>query len=357
MRSFVFLTFLVVACNAGFSGRQPKWEIDEGPCLPMPSPDEDQVNNILIILWTEIKDLSEQMKTLTEKTDNLQSTIIVMASKMTQLEDDLAGTSQKLDEVIYDVTYLTALVQEGGDSNDIANELQQLDEKLAEQDEWIQYIQSNVTQLYDQDEALQREVQECDVKLLELENLILFNATQLNDEDIAIQQDMQDMTQQYQQDYADVNIKISELEQEVEDNYQEFLEATYRYEISSNDVYSWQAARDYCQKEGGDLAYHGLDTIEQRTEIICNTLNWCNSGIRFPWWGLRKREGTTSTWEYVDGTLADDNDILWYSIGQKSEQGQDCGNIRVDSSSSDHHMDAVSYYCDHEYYAFCEFKV
>ena len=50
---------------------------------------------------------------------------------MTQLEDDLAGTSQKLDEVIYDVTYLTALVQEGGDSNDIANELQQLDEKLA----------------------------------------------------------------------------------------------------------------------------------------------------------------------------------------------------------------------------------
>ena len=32
-----------------------------------------------------------------------------------------------------------------------------------------------------------------------------------------------DMTQQYQEDYADVNIKISELEQEVKDNYEEFL--------------------------------------------------------------------------------------------------------------------------------------
>ena len=40
------------------------------------------------------------------------------------------------------------------------------------------------------------------------------------------------MTQQYQQDYAEVNNKISELEQEVEDNYNELFKGNDEQTIS-----------------------------------------------------------------------------------------------------------------------------
>ena len=38
----------------------------------------------------------------------------------------------------------------------------------------------------------------------------------------------------------------------------------YRFEVTSNDDYTWQGARDYCTARNGDLAYHGLDTISKR---------------------------------------------------------------------------------------------
>ena len=40
----------------------------------------------------------------------------------------------------------------------------------------------------------------------------------------------------------------------------------YTYDVTpgGND-YTWQEGRDYCQSRGGELAYHGLDTIEKRT--------------------------------------------------------------------------------------------
>ena len=38
----------------------------------------------------------------------------------------------------------------------------------------------------------------------------------------------------------------------------------YRYEVSSTASYTWKEARNYCRNKGGDLAYHGLDTIDKR---------------------------------------------------------------------------------------------
>merc|ERR1712136_643011 len=170
----------------------------------------------------------------------------------------------------------------------------------------------------------------------ELEDLIQFNTTQLNDQDIAI-------------------------EQEIEDNNNELAKkVSYRYEISQNAGYTWDTARSYCLNIGGDLAYHGLDTIEKRNETICNTLGRCDDpSYNYLLWGIHKQAGTTYIWEYIDGTLATDNDIIWYNEYQKSYNGYDCSYMLVNTASSNH-MKADSMPCDrggNNYYAFCEFEV
>ena len=38
----------------------------------------------------------------------------------------------------------------------------------------------------------------------------------------------------------------------------------YHYEVSATDDYTWQEAGNYCVNKGGNLAYHGLDTIDKR---------------------------------------------------------------------------------------------
>jgi len=298
------------------------------------SPDDNNVNSILLILWTELNDISEQVKLLAEKTDTLETAMILMTNKMGKLEDGLEENSQKLNEV-------TSTGQGNNDSSDITNELQQMNEKLAEQD----------------------------AKLSELDNSIQSNATQLQNQDIAMQQDLLNMTQTYQQDFAEINNKISELEQccgqcqGLNETVSVNETVSYRYEISQNGGYSWNTARQYCVDNGGDLAFHGLDTIEKRDEIICDTLGWCDNHYDdYLWWGIHKRQGTSDIWEYLDGTLAYDNDIIWYNESQTSESEQDCSSIRVYPGSSTYHMKAYSWDCDYSsssisIYAFCEFEV
>jgi len=336
MRNFAFLALLLVACNVS-STEQLNKAMDEvvtkdgTPTIPI-SPDDNNVNSILLILWTELNDISEQVKLLAEKTDTLESAMILMTNRMGKLEDDLEENSQKLNEVT------SAAAQGNNDSSDITNELQQMNEKLAEQDE----------------------------KLSELDNSIQSNATQLYDQDIAMQQDLLNMTQQYQQDFAEVNNKISELElcceqcQGLNETVSVNETVSYRYEISQNDGYSWDTARQYCMNQGGDLAFHNLDTIDKREQIICNTLGWCDDHYAdYLYWGVHKRQGTSDIWEYLDGKVAYDSDIIWYNETQKSEKTQDCGYMLVATGSS-HHMKVLSYVCDSSssiYYAFCEFEV
>merc|ERR1712136_619019 len=96
-----------------------------------------------------------------------------------------------------------------------------------------------------------------------------------------------------------------------------------------------------------------------RDEIICDTLGWCDDHYDdYLWWGIHKRQGTTDIWEYIDGTLAYDSEIIWWDSNQKSESGQDCGYVLVYPGSSSHKK-AGSWSCDDSIsnsYAFCEFQ-
>jgi len=376
MRIFVFLAFISVACSALSEDQlQQVMEnetLDGIPSVPT-SPDDNTINSILLLIWTDLNELSEQVKELNEKTttlqattDSLQSQILLVNNKIGKLEDDLEDNTETLNEVKTDLDELKKTAEDS-DVSEMAEELEELNEELDEYEENLSelegVLQYNVTQLSDEDFAMEQDIQEFDNELSELEDLIQFNATQLSNQDIAIEQDVQDMTQQYQQDYAEVNTKISELEQEVEDNYNELKEIVvwlsdgYRYEISQSGAYTWDTARQYCNDRGGDLAYHNLDTIEKRDEIICKKIGWCDDYINDElWWGIHKRQGTTDIWEYMDGTIATDDDIIWVTETQKSADGEDCGMISNQSKP----MKAISYHCDYQsygYFAFCEFEV
>jgi len=144
----------------------------------------------------------------------------------------------------------------------------------------------------------------------------------------------------------------------------------YRYEISPTAGYSWDTARAYCARRGGQLAYHDLDTIEKRFERICNTAEkWCDKLNINLWWGLR-RVGVQ--WKYLDGTNADDRNILWaYENEKTAASGQDCSYLHSyevnDTNGLHQRLKAKSDQCNsiHEKrynlhkkrYAFCEFKV
>merc|ERR1712136_311257 len=91
------------ACNASSTEQLNKAMGNVGtkdgtPTIPI-SPDDNNVNSVLLILWTELNDISEQVKLLAEKTDTLESAMILMTNRMGKLEDDLEENSQKLNEV------------------------------------------------------------------------------------------------------------------------------------------------------------------------------------------------------------------------------------------------------------------
>jgi len=127
---------------------------------------------------------------------------------------------------------------------------------------------------------------------------------------------------------------------------------TYRYETTPTDDYTWDDARAYCQSLGGDLAYHGFESMDYRSEVICNALNLCDGG--YLWWGLKKVTGSVSSWQYVDGTPAADEDIHWAYSSDASYNGWDCSPI-YSYLSSPNHLEATSYLCSNTYYGICEF--
>ena len=38
----------------------------------------------------------------------------------------------------------------------------------------------------------------------------------------------------------------------------------YLYDVTLSPYYTWNEGRQYCQSRGGDLAYHGMDSLTTR---------------------------------------------------------------------------------------------
>merc|ERR1712055_903030 len=60
----------------------------------------------------------------------------------------------------------------------------------------------------------------------------------------------------------------------------------YTHQLTSQ-RFTWEDARDYCEREGGQLAFHGFQSIEYREEVLCGTFGICDFYQRI-WWGIEK---------------------------------------------------------------------
>ena len=61
-------------------------------------------------------------------------------------------------------------------------------------------------------------------------------------------------------------------------------------------------------------------------------------------------------WQYVDGSLAEDEDILWADGMPYPDAGYDCGLMYVNSMSRSN-LETENRSCDNDYYtALCEIK-
>merc|ERR550534_770780 len=132
--------------------------------------------------------------------------------------------------------------------------------------------------------------------------------------------------------------------------------------------YTWDAARSLCNSTGGDLAYHGFDSMDYRQEVICDKLDLCKESA-YLWWGLQRVPGTSTDdgmWQYVDGTQVSNDDIHWgtamgtHPIGpvdQARVDGNDCAQLYT-SGTSQKFLQAMSADCwsGSNVYVLCEFE-
>jgi len=152
---YLFLALLLVSCEA-LSNEEAKYEINDGlldgvPTLP-PSSDA-----VLLVIWTKLNELSEQMKDLNEKTtelqisaanqqattDNLQSAMLLLTDRMVELENNVEENSNTLTNVATDVTGTNAQVTANeSELKNLKSEIQQLQNST---DEMINDLQTEVT--------------------------------------------------------------------------------------------------------------------------------------------------------------------------------------------------------------------
>jgi len=78
----------------------------------------------------------------------------------------------------------------------------------------------------------------------------------------------------------------------------------YRYLNSTSVKRTWDEARAYCQSRGGDLAYHGLESLEFRKQ----TRNRMPMPSGWYHLGVRRVDGA---FKWLNGTIANDSEIHW----------------------------------------------
>jgi len=201
--------------------------------------------------------------------------------------------------------------------------------------------------------------------------------TELKTEDSKLASDIKDLKDDYKElsdtgnnNMIWINGKLTDIENTVDATYAELKSdvlqicvnlnsigsGSYRYEVSPTPTYTWKTGRQFCKSKGGDLAFNGFDSINYREKVLCDTLNFCDSGSNRVWWGLSKVDDSNKKWEYVDGTTADDDDIHWSDESEPTDSGEDqCGRMWSDHDD-DRHLLAASRPCSQLNYALCEFE-
>jgi len=353
------------------------------------SPDENTGGSNDEIIMLLLRDIQSDIAQLTLKTDSLQSTtddlkltVGGLSVKVRNVEDDLLLQQQQIADVIEFV------------ESNVSSVDPQMQQQITE---FITAVETNVTSLISKDEELQLLITDLsekqqndqsqtdfDISVLEstiqshhqeltdLSNTVNVHVTSLENKDQEVQLLVSDLSTKEENDYGQISGDLTELETTVEDNYQELrgdvdkiagsLCNSYGYNYEWIDTeYTWEQARSNCIAKGGDLAFHGFDSMSFREELLCNRLNLCGNGIEEDiHWGLRRIPGTNN-WEYVDGTDVSFSSIHWSTIDTQPENediGEDCASIWNVEYGDGAFLQSWSRQCTARdyYYSVCEYK-
>jgi len=328
----------------------------------------DPAIDLILVMLQEIKgdvaELTVKTDSLVATTESLQATIGVLSLKVRNNEDDIA-----------DLMEFKNTVETGTGSMDPAIQQQITD------------LSSNVTALTEENEEIQQQVVDLSIKeqndydglnadITALNSTVHANNQEVKDlkntvetETSSIQQQVTDLSIKEQSDYDELDADIAALNSTVQANYQELkgdvdniaktcgpLSNGYNYEFLDTS-YTWNAARTVCQSKGGDLAYHGLDTLNGREQLLCGHFNLCDNGDvsdGSPYIGLR-RDTTTRMFEYLDGELSPFDDQLWGGLDDYNQSyDQDCGHLSGIEHNNPNFLQAYSYPCNVDKLSICE---
>jgi len=89
---------------------------------------------------------------------------------------------------------------------------------------------------------------------------------------------------------------------------------------------AFKDARAWCQKEGGDLAYTGFDSMETRAQVVQSANLRDLAGF---WWGLVQAD--EEGWQYVNGEPATSEAIHWGKGYPTPDKESSCAYMYVHS--------------------------
>ena len=121
----------------------------------------------------------------------------------------------------------------------------------------------------------------------------------------------------------------------------------YDYKVTP-DYQSWQESEEYCQDWGGNLAVHGVKTINNRKKLIQNLL----INIYDFWIGANDI-ASEGNWTWVNGEPANNSELIWFGGNRRKDRNANCivvaGNYTYPNEER-----AYDYSCTHQFRALCE---
>ena len=123
----------------------------------------------------------------------------------------------------------------------------------------------------------------------------------------------------------------------------------YVYQLTPG-VQSWHESRQYCRNWGGDLAVHGVKTMQNRQKLMENF-----SKGRYVWIGVNDI-ASEGNWMWVNGKRASSSDIIWASWEPNGGDDHDCVFMYLQEGSIDTGL-AGDYNCSLKDPGLCEKRI
>ena len=123
----------------------------------------------------------------------------------------------------------------------------------------------------------------------------------------------------------------------------------YAYKLTSSRQ-SWQESRQLCQNWGGDLAVHGVKTLENRKKLLQSLSN------NYHYWIGASDITSEGNWVWLNGESASRSELIWASGEPDGGRRENCVDVVSQPVRSDINR-AHDHSCTIDFQGLCEKKI